>query len=292
MSSLRDIRSRINSIKSTRQITAAMKMVSAAKLKKAQDRISSMRPYVKELCGIIDNLSEHLTEKHENVFTEDREVKKVLVILIAANRGLCGGFNANIGKKAVSFVNETYPELIKDENLDFFCYGKKAKDFIKKAGFNIIGNDTGIFDNLNYENISKIATSLMEDFKVEKYDRIELVYNSFKIASQSNLTAEAFLPYTINKKQTEFPTEYIFEPDMDYLTEIIIPDYLKTKLFSVFLDHIAAEHGARMTAMHQATDNATDLIKDLTLVYNKARQAAITKEILEITSGAEALRGS
>lgn len=292
MASLRDIRSRISSVKSTRQITSAMKMVSAAKLKKAQDRIQTIRPFVIEMNGIIYDLSEHLTDNISSVYTQERTIEKLLVVLITSNRGLCGGFNTNICKKSIKFIEEKYSQLADDNKIDFFCFGKKAADFIKKTKYPIIGNDNHIFDNVTYENISLKATDFMQMFSEFKYDRIEIVYNSFKVASQSNLIEETYLPYQLHIPDTEFPTEYIFEPNIEHILNIIIPDYLKTKLFSIFLDSIAAEHGARMTAMHQATDNASELIKELTLAYNKARQATITKEILEITSGAEALRSS
>jgi F-type H+-transporting ATPase subunit gamma len=213
----------------------------------------------------------------------------IIVVLISSNRGLCGAFNTNIGKKAIRLVEEKYLEQANENNVKFFCFGKKSKDFIKKTKYPIIETNTDILNDLTYQNITDIANQLMLLFETEEFDKIELVYNSFKIASQSNLIDETYLPFTIEKEKSEFPTDYIFEPDLSHIKEVIIPDYLKTKLFSVFLDSIAAEHGARMTAMHQATDNATELVKELTLQYNKARQAAITTEILEITSGAEAL---
>lgn len=289
MASLRDIRSRINSVKSTRQITSAMKMVSAAKLKKAQNRITNIRPYVNEMKGIIDDLSEHFTEKITNVYTEQRELKNTLIVLITSNKGLCGAFNTNICKKAVSVAEEKFNQ---DFNyIKFYCIGKKGHDFINKVGYEVLEYNDSIFDDLSYENISNLAAELMKLFEKEEFDRVEIVYNSFKVASLSSQSSETFLPLEIKEEKPEFPTEYIFEPDLLQIKENIIPDYLKTKLFSIFLDSVAAEHGARMTAMHQATDNASELIKELTLEYNKARQAAITKEILEITSGAEALKG-
>ncbi len=292
MANLRDIRSRITSVKSTKQITSAMKMVAAAKLKKSQDRINFIRPYIEKMYGIIEDLSEHVTINSNTAYSEKREIKNVLIILITSNRGLCGAFNSNISRMAVKFIEEKYSNQLKSEEskTDFYCFGKKGYEFIKKNNFEIIENNNQIFDELSYENISNIANKLMLLFKEKQYDCIELIYNNFKVAGISVLKDEVYLPFLIDKEKPEFPAEHIFEPELEYIREMIIPDYLKTKLFSIFLDSIAAEHGARMTAMHQATDNATGLIKELTLEYNKARQAAITKEILEITSGAEALR--
>lgn len=294
MSNLRDIRSRLNSVKSTRQITAAMKMVSAAKLKKAQDKINLRIPYVKTLEDIIANIAEHLHEidNNDNVYAEQRDVKNVLIVLIASNRGLCGAFNNNICKKAVNFAREKYPEAADNNNIKFYCFGKKAIDFIAKTKYEVYDCDTLIFDDLNFERVAQVAARLMHAFKNKEFDKIEIVYNKFMGTARSTLADETYLPYSIKPVYKDFPSEYIFEPDLKYIKESVIPDYLKSVLYSIFISHLASEHSARMTAMHQATDNASELIKELTLEYNKARQAAITKEILEITSGAEALKGT
>ncbi len=294
MSNLRDIRSRLNSVKSTRQITAAMKMVSAAKLKKTQDKINMRLQYVKTLEEIIENIAEHLQDNNDNnnnVFADQREVNNVLILLIASNRGLCGAFNNNICKKAVIFAKEKYPEAAEKNNIQFFCFGKKAIDFISKTKYEVYDCDNMVFDELSFERVAQIAEKLMLAFKNKEFDRIEIVYNKFLGTTRSILADETYLPFEIKPIYKDFPSENIFEPDLLHIKETIIPDYLKSILYSVFISHMASEHSARMTAMHQATDNASELIKDLTLVYNKARQAAITKEILEITSGAEALKG-
>lgn len=290
MASLRDIRSRISSVKSTRQITSAMKMVSAAKLKKSQNKINSLSPYVNEMNGIIEDLSEHFTEKDTSVYAEQREIKNILIVLVTSNKGLCGAFNTNICKKAINLVKEKYRD-ISSKNVKFLCIGKKANDFIKKTEYKVYQSHTEIFNTPDYQTLSAEAKKIMLLFENKSFDKIELVHNSFKAAGVNSMVNEVYLPFEIKKKETEFPTEYIFEPDLNRIKDIIIPDYLKIKFFSIFLDSLAAEHGARMAAMHQATDNATELIKELTLSYNKARQAEITNEILEITSGAEALKG-
>lgn len=290
MSSLRDIRSRINSVKSTKQITAAMKMVSAAKLKKAQDSISRRQKYVETIEGIIEDLSRHKIDVDENNLGENREVKNVLILLIASNKGLCGAFNNNVGKRAVNLAKTKYP-FLDENNIKFFCFGKKAIEFISKTKYEVFECNNVILDNIDYKNISNLAEQLMSLFKSQKFDKIEVVYNKLTGAALSKIQEETFLPYSIKYDPIDFPAEYIFEPELEYIRSQIVPDYLKSLLFSIFLENLASEHAARMTAMHQATDNAGELLKELTLQYNKARQAEITKEILEITSGADALKG-
>lgn len=291
MAGLKDIRNRITSVKSTRQITSAMKMVSAAKLKKAQDRVVQIRPYALKLREVLMEVSSGLDKGHKGVYIENRKPENVLVVLMASNRGLCGAFNANICKKAVSHVRENYSIQAEQGKLKFLCIGKKAADFIRKSEFELYDSEFAIFDNLTFANTTVIAQKLMKLFADGKFDRIDLVYNSFKNAAVHEQKVEQFLPMSLEIKERNNPSEYIFEPGVEQIVDEMVPKSLKTQLFRTILDSNAAEHGARMTAMHQATDNATELIKDLTLMYNKARQAAITSEILEITSGAEALKG-
>lgn len=292
MAGLKDIRNRIVSVKSTRQITSAMKMVSAAKLKKAQDRVVQIRPYANKLKDVLAEVSSGLDKNHKGIYNTERPVEKVLIVLIASNRGLCGAFNANICKKANSVINEKYSDL-SAEKIKFVCIGKKSNDYVKKLGYEIVLSGNELFDNLSFESSVEYSTFLMQEFKNGNFDKIELIYNSFKNAAVHQQTAETFLPMQIetDDKDNNIPSEYIFEPNMEKIMEEMIPKALRIQFFKAVIDSNAAEHGARMTAMHQATDNATELIKELTLIYNKARQAAITNEILEITSGAEALNG-
>jgi F-type H+-transporting ATPase subunit gamma len=289
MPSLKEIRNRITSVGSTMQITSAMKMVSAAKLKRAQDAITQMRPYSEKLQEILSNLSATL-DLSENAYSENREAKNVLVIGITSNRGLCGGFNNNIIKRVNVLVNEEY----KDSNVHVLCLGKKIKDAYKRSDAYYI-NDTiapveDIFANLNFENVSIIANNLMECFIDKEFDKVLLVYNQFVNAATQAVQVEQLLPIVPTVSETENATgDYIFEPSKTEIVEELIPKSLKIQLFKGILDSNASEHGARMTAMHKATDNAKELQKSLKLSYNKARQAAITNEILEIVGGAEAL---
>ncbi len=291
MAGLKDIRNRIASVKSTRQITSAMKMVSAAKLKKAQDKVLQIRPYSQKLQEVLLELSSNLDKTHKNIFINQTEAKSILIVLMSSNRGLCGAFNANICKKAVQYVHENYDEQARQNKVKFLCIGKKATDFIKKSNFEIYKSEFEIFDNLNYDSTNIISEELMKIFANGEFDKIDLVYNSFKNAAVHEQTIETFLPMAIEVQERIHPSDYIFEPSIAKILDEMLPKSLKIQLFKTILDSNAAEHGARMTAMHQATDNASEMIKDLTLMYNKARQASITNEILEITSGAEALKG-
>ena len=284
MANLKEIRNRISSVSSTMQITSAMKMVSAAKLKKAQDAITAMRPYSNKLTEILQGLSSSIDS--DNKYAQKRNVKKVLIVSITSNRGLCGGFNSNIFKKSTELANSVY----NDSDVSFVAIGKKGNDFLQKS-FNVESNHIDIFDNLNMESVSLIAESLMQMFVNEDFDKIDIVYNKFKNAATQYVMTENFLPVENNEKTEEAIGDYIFEPEKEEIVLELIPKSLKTQLFKAVLDSHASEHGARMTAMHKATDNAGDLKKDLTLTYNKARQAAITAEILEIVGGAEALSG-
>ncbi|HOK37139.1 MAG: ATP synthase F1 subunit gamma [Bacteroidales bacterium] len=290
MAGLKEIRNRIASVKSTRQITSAMKMVSAAKLKKSQDRITQIKPYAAKLVDVLIEVSSSLDKEHKGIFNEERNQENVLIVLMASNRGLCGAFNSNICKAAISHVQNNYPEQAKSNKVKFLTIGKKAGEFIRKQNFEIIKSADYIYDNSNFESVAKISEYLMQLFADKVFDRIDLVYNSFKNAALQIQTIEQFLPMTVNRNERTNPSEYIFEPNLNEILEEVIPKALKIQFFKAILDTSAAEHGARMTAMHQATDNATNMIHELTLEYNKARQAAITKEILEIVSGAEALK--
>ena len=287
MANLKEIRSRISSVSSTMQITAAMKMVSAAKLKKAQDAIVAMKPYAYKLKQLLEHLSAALGD--ENVYNPRKgEVKKVLLVPITSNRGLCGAFNASVIKKALELEQTTY----KDKQVQLYTIGKKGNDVLKKYD-NIIAHNSEIFDKLTFATAAALAGELMELYTSGKYDQIVLVYNSFKNAATQILTEETFLPIqpitTSKTNNKELNTDYIYEPSKQEIVEKLIPRSLKTQLFKALRDSVAAEHGARMTAMHKATDNAQDLKNELILTYNKARQATITGEIIEIVGGSEAL---
>ena len=288
MPNLKEIKSRITSVKSTIQITSAMKMVSAAKLKKAQDAIIQLRPYSNKLTEIMSSVSSASEDSSQNKYSEVREVSKILLVPITSNRGLCGGFNANIIKKTI----EIEKELNSKSELTILSIGKKSSEFFKKNKYNVHSTHDDVFQDVNYEDVSKIAELILNDFANQKFDKVILVYNQFKNAATQIVMQEDFLP--LNKTQSENSQEavdYIYEPGKDEILNELIPKSLKTQLFKAILDSNASEHGARMTAMHKATDNATELKNELTLSYNKARQAAITGEILEIVGGAEALNG-
>jgi F-type H+-transporting ATPase subunit gamma len=287
MANLKEIRNRISSVGSTMQITSAMKMVSAAKLKKAQDAIVAMRPYAETLSALLQNLSAALDGEANSPFTAQRTVKKVLAVVITSNRGLAGAFNTNVVKEAKRVV-EQFPQA----QVDFFTLGKKGNDAFKKSG-KVIFNDNTIFDDLNFEANAALAAQLMDKFKAGEYDKIVLIYNKFKNAATQIVMNENFLPLEPQAQEGEAAanTDFIFEPSQEEIVAELIPKSLKTQLFKALRDSVASEHGARMTAMHKATDNAKELKNNLTLEYNKARQAAITNEILEIVGGAEALAG-
>ncbi|WP_405610188.1 ATP synthase F1 subunit gamma [Polaribacter sp. Asnod1-A03] len=286
MANLKEIRNRITSIKSTMQITSAMKMVSAAKLKKAQDAITAMRPYSSKLTELLQNLSATLDSDAGGAYSTQREVSKVLLVVVTSNRGLCGGFNSSITKEVVKTVKEKYSNI----DVDLFAIGKKGADVLVKQ-FNIIETNNEIYDDLTFDNVAIIAEKLMSLYVDGTYDKIEILYNQFKNAATQIPQVEQFLPIKpIEGVNTaEVNSDYIFEPSKEEIIEALIPKSLKTQLYKAIRDSFASEHGARMTAMHKATDNATELRDELLLTYNKARQAAITNEILEIVGGAEAL---
>ena len=284
MANLKEIRNRISSVSSTMQITSAMKMVSAAKLKKAQDAITAMRPYSDKLTQMLVNLSSSVD--FENVYLSPRKVKNKLIVCITSNRGLCGAFNSNVIKKCTEIANSS------DENVSFFCVGKKGGDILSKT-HNVIQSNNAVFDDLTFENISTIADKVMSMFLNKEYDSVQIVYNKFKNAATQIVIQEQYLPIENNnsKDDEKDSSDYIFEPTQIEIISELIPKSLKTQLYKSVRDSYASEHGARMTAMHKATDNATELRDQLKLTYNKARQAAITNEILEIVGGAEALNG-
>ena len=286
MANLKEIRNRITSVSSTMQITAAMKMVSAAKLKKAQDAITAMRPYAEKLTELLQNLSATLDGDVGGDYTTQREIKKVLVVAITSNRGLCGAFNTNVIKEV-----KNRSDYYAGKQVDVFAIGKKGNDILSKT-LSVVDNQSAIFDDLTFDNVAQIAEVLTQKFVAGEYDRIELVYNQFKNAATQIIQTEQFLP--LAPIQSDLPVstgDYIFEPSKEEIVLTLIPKSLKTQLYKGIRDSFASEHGARMTAMHKATDNATELRDQLKLTYNKARQAAITNEILEIVGGAEALKG-
>tara|TARA_R110002051_G_scaffold73135_2_gene132702 strand:+ start:1620 stop:2429 length:810 start_codon:yes stop_codon:yes gene_type:complete len=266
------------------QITSAMKMVSAAKLKKAQDAITAMRPYADKLTELLQSLSASLEGDSGSVYADNRIVKKVLIVAVTSNRGLCGAFNTNILKQSVHLAENVHA----GKEVDFLAIGKKANDFLGKR-FKVIANHSKVYDDLTFDNVSEIAESLMQLFTDGAYDRIEIVYNKFKNAATQIVMTEQFLPIVPLEVEGSASADYTFEPSKVEIIEQLIPKSLKTQLYKGIRDSFASEHGARMTAMHKATDNATEMRNQLKLTYNKARQAAITNEILEIVGGAEAL---
>lgn len=285
MANLKEIRNRITSVQSTMQITSAMKMVSAAKLKKAQDAITAMRPYAEKLTELLQSVSATLDGDAGGQYTSQREVNKVLIVAVTSNRGLCGAFNTNVIKQ-VKVVADGYA----GKQVDVFAIGKKGNDVLRKS-YNVIANRSDVFDSLTFENVADVANLLTDKFVAGEYDKIEIVYNQFKNAATQLVMTEQFLPLAPIQSENTTAGDYIFEPSKEEIVLTLIPKSLKTQLYKSVRDSFAAEHGARMTAMHKATDNATDLRNQLKLTYNKARQAAITGEILEIVGGAEALNG-
>lgn len=284
MSGLKEIRNRISSVSSTMQITNAMKMVSAAKLKKAQDSITATLPYSNKLSDLVKNISASIDSVDSNPLFVKREVKSALVIVITSNKGLCGGFNSNIIKEVYN-ISSQYGS----KKPDLLTIGKKGNDILKKK-FNVISSHNDLYDDFSYSNVRLIANDIMALYTEEKYDEVILVYNHFKNAATQIITKEQFLPIAENSDEDlSIQGDYIFEPNREKILNELIPKTLSIQLFKSISDSIAGEHGARMTAMHKATDNASELRDQLKLTYNKARQTAITNEILEIVGGAEAL---
>ena len=293
MPNLKEVRIRIASVKSTQQITSAMKMVAASKLRKAQNAILKMRPYAAKLKDILQNLSASLDSGDANLYSQKRSVEKVLLVVITSNRGLCGAFNTNILRTATQRMQNDFPKQLQSGTISVLTIGRKATEFFTKRQVNVHSSHDYIFDTLSYENVSAIASSVMDAFAKKEFDRVDIVYNQFKNAVVQRVVVEQFLPIEApveNAAASKSNNDFIFLPSKEEIVEDLIPKSLKIQFYKSILDSYASEHGARMTAMHQATDNAGDLIKELNLAYNKARQAAITKEILEIVSGAEALK--
>lgn len=294
MANLKIIRNRISSIGSTKQITNAMKMVSAAKLRKAQDAILRLRPYADKIYEMLRNVSDVLASDEDNPYAVEREIKRVLIIVITSNKGLCGAFNSNVTRRALELAHSQYERLMKGGNLEFMAIGRRGFEALHRGKYNVTSEHNGIYDALNFDNVALLAQEIMTDFSAEKYDKIWLIYNQFKNAAVQVLQTEQFLPVQVPEESADIlgnMPDYIFEPDKKTIVRELIPKSLKIQFYKSLLDSFASEHGARMTAMHQATDNATELMKELKLHYNKARQASITNEILEIVSGADALKG-
>jgi F-type H+-transporting ATPase subunit gamma len=293
MANLKEVRIRIASVQSTQQITKAMKMVSAAKLKRATNAIVQLRPYATKLKEILGNLSASL-EGSSSPFIQEREPNKVLIIVVSSNRGLAGAFNMNVIKATNNLIANKYSEQYKNGNVSIVAIGKKSQDFYEKRNYNIIGNNNEVYSALTFENVTKITDSIMRGFEKGEYDKVELVYNKFKNAAVQILTTEQLLPLPRNAEEEHVKPvniDYILEPSQESIVEQLIPKSIKIQLYKAVLDSHASEHGARMTSMDKATENAGDLLKALKLSYNQARQAAITTELTEIVSGAAALNG-
>lgn len=287
MANLKEIRGRITSISSTMQITRAMKMVSAAKLKKAQDAIVMLRPYSEKLQELIQNVNSSSDPDQISVYAQKREVKRVLFIAITSNRGLAGAFNSSIVKELnAQFQNKSQYEV------EVLSIGKKAFDAVRRTR-KVYANESAVYDNLNFDTVAHVTEAVMKNFTEGKFDEVYLIYNKFVNAATQEVTTEQLLPISMPENtDPQVETDYIFEPNRTEILDNLIPKSIKTQVFKAILDSVASEHGARMTAMHKATDNAQALKNDLVIFYNKARQAAITNEILEIVSGAEALKNS
>ncbi|MFC4213287.1 ATP synthase F1 subunit gamma [Pedobacter lithocola] len=294
MANLKEVRNRIASVQSTQQITKAMKMVSAAKLKRATNAIIALRPYATKLKEILANLSASL-EGSSSPFIQEREPNKVLIVTVSSNRGLAGAFNMNVIKAANNLIAEKYSEQLKNGNVSIISIGKKTQDFYEKRNYNVIGNNNEVYSALTFENVTKITDAIMAGFIKGDFDKVELVYNRFKNAAVQIITSEQLLPLPkaeeakVESKTTNI--DYILEPSQEEIVEQLIPKSVKIQLYKAVLDSHASEHGARMTSMDKATENAGELLKALKLSYNQARQAAITTELTEIVSGAAALNG-
>ncbi len=292
MASLKEVKVRITSVMSTQQITKAMKMVAAAKLRKSQERIIQMRPYAQKLAVVLQNLSGADSGGEQNWYGSVREEMKILIVAVSSDRGLCGSFNSNIFKATIKHIQENYPNQLAGKNVSVLPIGKKAFEFFGKRNMQVIGDYWNIFHSLSMESVSAIGDYLMDAFKRGQYDKIEIIYNEFKNVATQILRVEQFLPIVPSKNTKPTNVDYIYQPNREEIITGLIPKSLKTQILKAVLDSNAAENGARMTAMDKATENAGELLKDLKLTYNRTRQAAITKEILEIVAGAEALKTS
>jgi F-type H+-transporting ATPase subunit gamma len=296
MPGLKEVRIRIASVKSTQQITAAMKMVAASKLRKAQNSIIRLRPYAAKLREILENLSGSIENSAESEYSAKRPPEKILLIVIASNRGLCGAFNSNIIKTTTGLLNSTYNSQFSKGNVSLITIGKKATEFFQKRNYKVIASHDDFFNKLTFAQISPFAEYLMESFVKKEFDRIDIIYNQFKNAAVQRLVTEQFLPVVQDTSagkpaNSKVTADYIFEPDRETVIGGLIPKTLRIQVFKALLDSFAAEMGARMTAMQQATDNARDLLRALNIAYNKARQNQITNALIEIISGSEALQG-
>ncbi|MBK7968320.1 MAG: ATP synthase F1 subunit gamma [Bacteroidia bacterium] len=293
MANLKEVRIRITSVNSTQQITKAMKMVAAAKLRRAQDAIVQMRPYASKLKEILENVAESVDASGSGVYAKVRPVNKVLIVAVTSNRGLAGAFNSNIIRTVNRLIGDTYKDQVKAGNLKVLAIGRKASDFYSKNKNLYVGNHNDVYANLNFNSVASIAEEIMQEFANGNYDKVIVIYNQFKNAAVQYVITEQLLPITppVKRETSKSVNDYIFEPSQEQIVLDLIPKSIKTQLYKAILDSNASEHGARMTAMSKATDNAGELIKALKLQYNKARQAAITNEILEIVAGAEALKG-
>ncbi|MBQ8223273.1 MAG: ATP synthase F1 subunit gamma [Bacteroidales bacterium] len=297
MANLKEVRTRIESVNSTKQITSAMKMVAASKLRKSQNTILALRPYAEKFSEIMRNISNGTDENITSVYAEERPLERVLIVPLSSNKGLCGVFNANVIRSTVNLINEEYKEFLDNKKLDILCVGSKVEESLKFKKMPVIGNENVLLDDLTYENAAHFAELLMNMFLERKYDRIIFVYNQFKNAATQILMTEQFLPISMGSEDstgagtgTSAGVEYIFQPNKEDIFNNMLPKSLKMQVYKMLLDSFASEQGARMLSMTQATDNATELLKELNLTYNKARQSAITNELVEIVSGAEALK--
>ncbi|HAM99691.1 MAG TPA: ATP synthase F1 subunit gamma [Marinilabiliales bacterium] len=291
MANLKEIRTRMNSVKTTRQVTSAMKMVSASKLRRAQEAIIRIRPYANKLSELLGNLNESLKNIEDNPYAAERGYAKILIVAINSNRGLCGAFNSNVNRRVFQMLKEDFQEQVQKNDVHIMAIGKNTFDFFRRRGLNV-SNHNHLYEHLNFEHVAPVAEEIMTAFVGGTYDKVYLVFNEFKNAATQYLVVDQFLPILPKEEDKKVtPTDYIFEPTKEEIIKDLIPKSLKIQFYKALLDSNAAEHGARMTAMHKATDNATDLLRNLNLQYNKARQATITGEILEIVSGAEALKG-
>ena len=296
MAGLKEVRIRIASVKSTQQITNAMKMVAASKLRKSQSAILKLRPYAAKLQEILQNLSSSIDDSSESGFSKQRDPKKILLVVISSNRGLCGGFNSNIIKATLGLLSDNYAEQYNAGNVSLMCIGKKVSEFFTKRNYKVIASHDELLEKISFEKVVPVAELLMKLFVDKEYDVIQIIYNQFKNAAVQRLMIEQYLPIrpvapAANMTKTAVQPDYIFEPDQETIIRELIPKSLRIHLYQALIDSFASEQGARMTAMQQATDNAQELIKQLQISYNKARQDAITNQLLEIVAGAEALKG-
>jgi len=291
MASLKEVRTRIRSVKSTQQITKAMKMVAASKLRKAQDAILQLRPFTEKLSEILQNVVRSAEDSSPSPFAEIRDVERVLIVIITSDRGLCGAFNSNVIKKTLALIEEEYRSFHDSGQLYLLPIGQKGYEYFKKRGFNVIEEYSQLFSQLSFDNVKEAADSAMDSFLNRELDKVVLVYNEFKNVATQILCVEQFLPLTADAEENEqnMTADYIFEPSKSDIKRDLIPQSLRIQFYKAVLESNASEHGARMTAMEIATENADEILSDLQILYNRTRQAAITKEILDIVGGAEAL---